>query len=404
MDELKRGLISVFQPVVSLPDGALVGYEALARWPSQPGVYPQTVFEQAGSSGCLDQLDRWCIESAVARALHARLGREAALFINCEPGSAHVSREDSELLDRGAVELQLIFELTERGLLQHPHELLRKVAALRADGFAIALDDIGANPDSLALLDVVAPDVIKLDFALVQSQPDHDQARTLGAVLAHHERTGAVILAEGIETDGHLEQALALGARLGQGFRFGYPGPLDGALTGKWEPIGVRRECSTARSPFEVVGDHASVRMARKETMIAFSRLIETQASHASDPPMVLAALQRAQFLTEETKRRYTDLASSVPLVALFGEQLPTDLAPGIRGVPLSPEDPLCAEWIVLTLGPQTSVALIARECPHRPAENDSAQKDIDRRFDFVMTYDRTLVTLAAYNLLDRMN
>ncbi|CAN5705017.1 hypothetical protein BH09ACT8_BH09ACT8_43970 [soil metagenome] len=385
---------------MSLPDGAVVGYEALARWPSHDDANPQAMFAQARANGGLDRLDRWCTDSAITSALDARLGREAALFINCEPATSYVARVDNAVLDRGAVELQLIFELTERGLLQHPHKLLEKVAALRSDGFAIALDDVGANPDSLALLDVVAPDVIKLDFALVQSQPDHEQARTLAAVLAHHERTGTTILAEGIETDVHLEQALALGAQLGQGFRFGRPGPLNLAPpTGKWAPtVGKSRERSTAESPFELVSDHAAVRTARKETLIAFSHLIETQASRASDPPMVLAALQRAQYLTEDTQRRYADLAGSIPLIALFGEELPPDLAPGIRGVPLRPADPLCAEWIVLTLGPHTAAALIARECP---GLHDA--RDNDRRFDFVMTYDRALVTLAAYNLLDRM-
>jgi hypothetical protein len=322
------------------------------------------------------------------------------LFINSEPATGYVGRDDNDVLDRGSAELQLIFELTERGLLQHPHKLLEKVAALRADGFAIALDDVGAHPDSLALLDVVAPDVIKLDLALVQSQPGHDQARTLAAVLAHHERTGTIILAEGIETDLHLEQALALGARLGQGYHFGRPGPLSGAPAGgEWKPPArKRRERSTAASPFELVSDHSAVRTARKETLIAFSRLIETQASHASDPPMMLAALQRAEYLTADTRRRYTELAGSIPLVALFGEELPADLAPGIRGVPLHPSDPLCAEWIVLTLGPHTAAALIARECPDRHDARDN-----DRRFNFVMTYDRALVTLAAYNLLDRV-
>lgn len=398
--DLKSGLEPAFQPIVSLPDGAVVGYEALARWPSHDGMEPLTAFAHARTSGELDQLDRWCTDAAITSALDARLGGEVALFINSEPATGYVGRDDSEVLDRGSAELQLIFELTERGLLEHPHKLLDKVAALRADGFAIALDDVGAHPDSLALLDVVAPDVIKLDLALVQSQPGHAQARTLAAVLAHHERTGTTILAEGIETDLHLEQALALGARLGQGYLFGRPGPLSEAPAGgEWKPPDRKpRERSTAESPFELVSDHSAVRTARKETLIAFSRLIETQAGRASDPPMVLAALQRAQYLTEDTRKRYTDLAGSIPLVALFGEELPADLAAGIRGVPLQPSDPLCAEWIVLSLGPHTAAALIARECPNR----DDAREN-DRRFDFVMTYDRALVTLAAYNLLDRV-
>jgi EAL domain-containing protein (putative c-di-GMP-specific phosphodiesterase class I) len=79
----------------------------------------------------------------------------------------------------------------------------------------------------LALLDVVYPDVVKLDLHLVQSQPGDDQARILSAVLAHRERTGAVLLAEGIESDEHQEQALAMDATLGAGLQVRTPRTAD---------------------------------------------------------------------------------------------------------------------------------------------------------------------------------
>ena len=229
------GLAPAFQPIVSLPDEAIVGFEALARWPSMNGLNPQMVFARAKSTDRLDQLDRMCIDAAIDAALDHRLGRDSLLCINCEPTGIADPAAQSASLGRGRAELQVMFELTERSLLEHPHVLLAKVAALRGDGFAVALDDVGAHPDSLALLDVISPDVVKLDLGLVQSQPDDEQARTLSAVLAHHERTGAVILAEGIETDDHLEQALAVGATLGQGYKFGHPGRLDQQpAAGEW--------------------------------------------------------------------------------------------------------------------------------------------------------------------------
>jgi EAL domain-containing protein (putative c-di-GMP-specific phosphodiesterase class I) len=205
------GPVPSFQPIVSLPDEAIVGFEALARWPSLDDPNPLAVFAHATAAGTLDRLDQLCIDAAISAALHAGMGPSTLLAINAEPASVYVPRAQDAVLARGHDELTLMFELTERGLLAHPHALLAKVAALRADGFAIALDDVGAHPDSLALLDVIAPEIVKLDLHLVQAQPRRDQARTLAAVLAHHERTGAVILAEGIENDEHLEQALALG-------------------------------------------------------------------------------------------------------------------------------------------------------------------------------------------------
>src|SRR3984885_2601684 len=345
------GLVPVFQPIVSLPEVAIVGFEALARWPSRTDLDPQTVFARARATGGVDQLDQRCIDSAITAALRAGLGRDTVLSINCEPTSVYVRRADDEVLARGYDQLQLIFELTERSLLVHPHKLLEKVAALRSDGFAIALDDIGAHPDSLALLDVISPDVIKLDLTLVQSQPTEDQARTLAAVLAHHERTEAVILAEGIETDEHLEQALALGAGLGQGYKFGHPGPLDRYVpAGAWSLPARKQPARLASgSPFDLARGRSPVRTARKQTLAAFSRLVENQASHATDPPIVLTALQPGENFTEHPRRRYRDLAASAPLVAIFGQSVPADLGPGIRGVSLDSADPLCTEWIVLT-------------------------------------------------------
>ena len=394
------GLVPAFQPIVTLPAGAVVGFEALARWPTLGALNPQTVFARAKATGRADELDQLCIDAAIAGALNHGLGRDPLLCINCEPMSVSASAHRG-IAKRGLSELQVMFELTERSLLTHPHVLLQKVAALRGQGFAIALDDVGTHPDSMALLDVIGPDVVKLDLGLVQSQPGADQARTLSAVLAHHERTGAVILAEGIETDEHLEQALALGATLGQGYKFGRPGRLDQHPASGWSPPArTHRPQAADSSPFDLIRDDATLRVGRKQTLTAFSRHIESQARSAADPPILLTALQRAKRFTGRTRRDYRDFAVRSPLVAVFGQDLPTELGAGVRGVALHSDDPLATEWTVLALGPHTAAALIARE--HR--DNDAHERrDDDRRFDFIITYDRSLVTAASCNLLDRI-
>jgi EAL domain-containing protein (putative c-di-GMP-specific phosphodiesterase class I) len=105
---------------------------------------------------------------------------------------------------------QLVFELTERHMLGHPQALLEKVAAIRADGIAIAVDDVGAHPDSLAVLDIIDPDIIKLDMTMIQNCTMRNKADALTGVLAHHERTGALIIAEGVETDGRRRRRSSL--------------------------------------------------------------------------------------------------------------------------------------------------------------------------------------------------
>jgi EAL domain-containing protein (putative c-di-GMP-specific phosphodiesterase class I) len=394
------GLDPAFQPIRALVDGSVVGFEALTRWPALGDPDPESVFARAAATGRLGALDQMCIEAAIDHALRRELPQGTMLALNCEPLGSYLNLTENPLLARAHDELRVMFELTERSLLKHPRALLRKVASLRADGFGIALDDVGAHPDSLALLDVICPDIVKLDVHLVQSHPTDAQAHILAAVLAHTERTGAVLLAEGIETDEHLEQALALGAVLGQGYKFGRPGPLAGPVSVTWSAPPMKHPVQpVGDSPFDVAAGTLLVRTARKATLIPFSRHIEAQARHATDPPMVMASLQLAQHFTASTRARYNELALSSALVAVFGRGLPADLGAGIRGVDLEPDDPLCAQWIVLILGPHHCAALIARE-----QDPTGSVPEPERRFDLAITYDRALVTVIARSLLDRIH
>ena len=393
------GVVPTFQPVVSLSDGkTTVGYEALARWPSLPHLRPSVVFGRAAATGRLGQLDQACTSAALRAALQARLGPDHLLMINCEPGTPRCRCGDDELMERARDELHVVFEITARGLLRHPKALLQKVAAMRADGFAVALDDVGAHPDSLALLDVLAPDVIKLGIDVVQSRLSNHGALTVAGVLAHQERTGAVILAAGVETEAHFERALAVGATWGQGYRFGAAAPLPPSTPAPWWslPAAPRHEQSIADSPFDAVRDHSPVRT-RRSTVLALAHHVESLASPAFDPPILLTAMQRGRHFGETTRARYRRLAERSALVAVFGESLPQKLAPGIRGVPLDAADPLSDQWAVIALGPHISAAMIAREQP------SSSDRYGDQHFDMVLTYDRELVTAAARALMDRL-
>lgn len=394
------GVSPVFQPIVSLPSGTTVGFEALARWPLQPHLGPQSVFAYAEKTDRVTELDRLCIDRAVDGALRGGLSEGALLGVNSEPASDYTSRAHSEILQRGHDKFALVFELTERNLLGHLPTLLRKVAALRADGIAIALDDVGANPESLALLDIVCPEVIKLATALIQLPPSVETASIGAAIMAHRERRGTLVIAEGIETDRHFDQALAWGATLGQGFLFGRPAPLPlQNFTGPWSAPDVRT-CSqtTFDSPFDVIAADPYLRVARKEMLFALSRHLEEQARTASDTPMVLSAFGHGGHYGQLTRAHYGALAQACPLVAVFGRDMPARQTSAVRVVELEPSDALCSQWVVLTLGPNAAAALIAREC-----DGNAGVDDGDRRYEFVVTHDRAAITSAAITLLNRV-
>ncbi|MEE3065468.1 MAG: EAL domain-containing protein [Actinomycetota bacterium] len=394
-----KGLSLEFQPIVTLDSGAIVGFEALARWPDLGGAGPNQVFAHARALGHDGRLDQQCVTEAIGAALDARLPRQTLITINYEPGTPYPGSLAPALLARARA-LSLAFELTERSMLAHPRTLLSTVSAMRRDGFLIALDDVGAQPDSLALLDVLRPDIIKLDMGLVQQKPRQAQARTISAVLAYHERTGTPILAEGIETEAHLEHARALGATLGQGFKFGRSGPISAvpSVSADWA-VSHPPIRATARTPYDLAETGpVACRIGRKQVLIALSAHIEAQAGCTADPPIVLATLQHHRYFSAGTRRRYVELAEFCPLVTVFGQDLPEHLGSAIRGVALRPDDPLCEEWTVVALGPQLAVALIARERP-----GGATSSEYDRQFEFVLTYERRVVTEAAHSLLARM-
>jgi len=397
-----HGVVSAFQRVVSLPSETVVGYEALARWPSLNGFAPLQVFAHAERVGRLDALDRACITAAARGALDGNSSAGMLLLVNCEPTTPDVDFTVDPALVEAAAAFRVVFELTERGLLLDPGALLRKVEALRALGFMIALDDVGAHRDSLALLDIVAPDIVKLDMGLVQHQPDRIQARTVAAVMAHHERTGALIVAEGIETDEHLEQAIAYGATMGQGFRFGHPGELDTAPDISGVPAWRSTVTPAAGSSiFDMVTPALPTRVVRKRTLHELSRHIERLAETAESAPIVLTTVQKHSNFNHETRQRYTTLAERSPLVLVFGVGVPEDLTPRVRWVDIAPEDPLSSEWTIVVLGPHTAAALIAQE--QFPSPGPAHLPDSDRRFEAAITFDRATVTRAARTLMARL-
>jgi len=402
--ELKRILVqgdvtAVFQPIVEIATGDVVAYEALARGPEGSALHrPDRLFAAAEAAGYISELDWLCRIAAVSTALEAGLGRTASLFLNCEPRAIGTPcpAEHAEMWQRAQRELDLVLEITERAVTDRPAELTRVVREHRDAGRGIALDDLGADVRSLALLPLVEPDVIKLDLRLVQDRPSTDQAAIVSAVAAERERTGAAILAEGIETDAHLAVARTLGATLGQGWHWGRPGPLPGPTRTQ----GVRRHipggARSGRTPYEIISAERPVAEATKRLLLPMSHHLENRALRIGEGAVILSAFQDARHFTPKTVRRYEMLVRSSSLVAAFGVGLGDEPVRGVRGAHLEPDDPLAGEWSVVVLGPHFAGALVAQDLG-----DDGA--DRDRRFTFATVYDRTLVIAAARTLLARI-
>jgi diguanylate cyclase (GGDEF)-like protein len=232
---IARGqLQAVYQPIVSLADGRVLGVEGLIR-PVDPAPFgnPSALFAAAEATGRLTALDLACIETIVAGA--RRLPADQFLSLNLSPPTLEASEFSSGALLAilGRYEFppeRLVIEITERQPLYDIDRARSRLEACRRAGVRIAADDIGAGNAGLRLLAEIRFDILKVDLTLVQRSASEGQSSAvIGSVVELAARTGALVVAEGIEAAAQLVQLGSLGIEAGQGFFIGRPGALDAA-------------------------------------------------------------------------------------------------------------------------------------------------------------------------------
>lgn len=399
---LDQGLLrSVYQPIADLDSGAVVGYEALARGPAGSALErPDRLFAAAAADDRTLELEWACRAAALNGALAGGLQRPLSLFINVEPSTlrADIPAKALRHLELARTRFPIVIELTERGLTERPAEMLTSLRRLRARGCAVALDDVGTDPRSLALIPFVRPEIVKLDLRLVQSRMTPQLADVVNAVNAEAERDTVRVLAEGIETPEHALVARALGATLGQGWLLGRPAPLgdeererDDARLPVRDPLP-----ETPPTPYEIVSAHQRPRRGDKRLLFAISRQLEARIEGSSDAAVVLVTFQDERFITPATAARYEALARRAAFVGALGMGLSEEPVPGVRGATLEAGEVLAGEWSVIVLDPHFAAAFTAKDL-------GDTGPDWERRFDFCLTYDRDLVVQAAQALMRKV-
>ncbi|WP_147463601.1 sensor domain-containing phosphodiesterase [Cellulomonas triticagri] len=419
------GVHCAYQPVVELATGEVLGREALLRTPEGSGwSSPLDVLHAAEADGLLGELERAAMSRAIEDAAAASEGAPQTLFLNIEPRtlSRHLPLV-LETLARREPQVRVVVEITERALALDPAGMLDAAARLRSVGCAIALDDVGVVPASLAFIPLLAPEIIKLDLQLLRTLEDPETMTVADAVRARAEATGARVVAEGIETRDDLSRAVVLGADLGQGWYLGRPhrglprGERHaGRLPRPHAPLGG------GATPFEIVAPRRAVRTVPKRLLLPLSRTLEMSAAEHRVPPLVLGSFQDERFFTAHTARRYARLAQALPFVGALGSGRPATIPTGVRWAAVDPSEPLAREWAVVVLGAHESVALVGREvagpvgpagadCGGSIATADDSEgaaegtvpvEDGGRDFEFAVTHDQGLVAEVAQALLRR--
>src|SRR4051794_18371534 len=222
----------VFQPVIDLVRGEIVGYEALARFGETGMRTPGPYFAAAAALGREIDLEA----HLVAQALAARPGVPAGCFLSLNVSPVLLaSPQVSGLLRREEDLTGLVLELTEHVPVDNLTALRRRVDALRERGALLALDDTGAGWSGLRQVAELRPDIVKLDRSLV-SDVDSDQVKQALVELVGQfvSRLGSRLLVEGVERFEELDAVQRLGVPLAQGWLLGRP-----SLRWSELPVGV---------------------------------------------------------------------------------------------------------------------------------------------------------------------
>ncbi len=221
-----------FQPIISLKKKAILGVEALVR-PKTPGsglsISPLDLFALAAKDGRTLELDRLCRSEAL-RAFSPMVDapQPPLLFLNFESsvldqgvvGSGSLSRA---VRDAGLSPQDVVIEINE-SKVQDVAALQLFVEIHRKQGFLFALDDLGTGFSNLARITTLRPEILKLDRSLIMGiSGDYYKQEVFKSLVGLGRRVGALILAEGVETDEELSTCVDLGADLVQGFFFGRP-------------------------------------------------------------------------------------------------------------------------------------------------------------------------------------
>ena len=219
----KKEINIVYQPIISLQNGLIYGYEALMRGPENSSFYsPLSLLDMAKKEDKLFELEMISREQAIIGAIN--MENDKLLFINVEPDivndTHYKAGNTKEILEMcNLTEKNIILEITERTSIDDYRKYIRVIENYRAQGYKVAIDDVGSGYSGLTRINLIKPDLIKIDMDLVRDiDKESFKQSLLSSVVKFATNTGVKTIAEGIETKEELEALIKLGVNYGQGF------------------------------------------------------------------------------------------------------------------------------------------------------------------------------------------
>lgn len=397
---VRNGLVETyFAPVVDLATGGPAGFrvEHANREEHFPGpdsvARLRHVLRESPTSGDLDaSLRALGLRAAEALGIEGR----TRLFLTAEPESLVTLEDRTDDPERS-----IILQLDPSTIRESPATVLRSVRQARALGWGIGIKSVGPDLATAAFLPLINPSVVALDKAVLDIKDPALLAELIRILHAHTERTGAVILAEGVRDDDDLVTVRALGARL-------VTGPMFGEATPHPEPSDPPREDALAdhfTRNLPVQGTPFSNSQGlKRDPLVMDEEMLRAQLASLGDRALdagrsaiaigVFACLEQ---LSESTFDRFVRLRDSAGFTALFSGEWQSSPIDGVRSGPLDASDPLRDEYAMIVVGPDWS-AMVAAD------RRVDLGPDGRTEFDVYVTTERYTVVDAARSVLTRIS
>jgi len=246
----RREFFLEYQPIIELTSGQWVGAEALLRWnhPRLGVVMPGKFISEIEQTSVIGPLTEFVLATALAELDACSVPDGFRVSVNLAPHHTELRGfpEDlSSTLTRSATRMQVVLEITERGLFAGLSAVHVSVAKLKAQGVKFAVDDFGTENSNISLLQRFPFDYIKIDRQFIDRVASRDRQLIEGiSFLAN--KLGASIVAEGVEEIGQYEALKEIGVAFAQGFFFQRPLGI-----GEFERIYRQSRIGTDARPFD---------------------------------------------------------------------------------------------------------------------------------------------------------
>jgi|GEM_PF-2404062 len=238
-NQLRRALQTAelrlyYQPIISLKTGKIYSFETLVRWqhPERGLISPTEFIPIAEATGLIIPLGEWILQTACHQLRQWQLARIAPPGLSLSVNVSGIQFAQPELIEQiqgilAETELApsaLHLEVTESAMVENMDGAIAQLNQLRQLGIQVAIDDFGTGHSSLARLQSLPIDILKIDYSFVakmQENPRNQEFVRVIVNLAHF--LGLQVVAEGIETLEQQQYLAAMGCEYGQGYLFAKP-------------------------------------------------------------------------------------------------------------------------------------------------------------------------------------